>query len=75
MINFRTLQAKELEEVLYEELLKRGQLNFNDLIEIHDRKTEYHLRRVSGGAIGMLRERDNVIQTTDENGRMLFKLI
>lgn len=68
---------KELADLLYNRLISSedGILTIDDLFDIHDQKAEYGLRKVSGGAIRILRDKSHVEQTTDKNGHMMFKFI
>lgn len=74
---FDTPLARELAEHLYErlKLSTRGELSFEDILNVFDEKPEYGLRRVSGGAIHLVRAREDVIQLNDDKGRPFLKLI
>jgi hypothetical protein len=67
----------ELEGLLYNHLInsKNREITFDEFFAIEDKKPEYGLKKISGGAIVKLRKRPNVQQTTDESGYMLFRLI
>lgn len=68
---------KELEELLYSKLKDSlsGELSFDEVTDIFDYKSEYGLNRVNGGAIRMIRERNDVEQLRDEKNRPYLKLI
>ena len=74
---FNSEAARELAELLYKKLKesKDGILSFNEIIKIYDSKPEYGFSRVNGGAIRIVREKKDVVQLRDEDGRPYLKLI
>jgi hypothetical protein len=75
MLNLKTPLAYELANLLYNKLLERGELVYDDLFKIIDSNSQYGLRRVSSGAICILREKQDVEQTKDKKGFIMFKLL
>jgi len=78
MIDRRFIQSiEELEGILYSKLLesKHGQLDMEEVCDMFDLKLEYGLKKVSGGAISMIRQREDVEQWRDEKGRFYLKLV
>lgn len=78
MIDYRFIKSiKELEELLYYKLResKDGELSFNEILDVFDLKQGFGLRKVSGGAISLIREREDVEQVKDEKGRNYLRLI
>lgn len=67
----------ELEGLLYSKLIEseKGELSFEEVLDIFDMKQDYGLRKVSGGAISLIRERKDVEQMKDQKGRPFLKLI
>jgi hypothetical protein len=74
---FNTPLARELAELLYTNLKnsQNGELSFDEIINIFDTKAEYGLSRVNGGAISLIREREDVEQLKDEKGKPFLRLI
>lgn len=64
----------ELDALLYSELQKKGELSFDEIVDILESKIEYGLRKVSGLAIRKVREREDVEQLKDEKDRPYLKL-
>lgn len=73
MINLKTPLAYELANLLYDEIIEKGELDLNCEYEIFELKAEYGLRRVSSGAIQILQEREDLERIKDENGRLTLK--
>jgi predicted CopG family antitoxin len=73
---FDTPPARELSELLYSKLKesKNGELSFDEIINLFDSKTVYGLSRVNGGAISIIREREDVQELKDENNHPFLKL-
>lgn len=74
---FDTPLARELCELLYLRLKesKHGELSFNEILDIFDTKAEYGLNRVNGGAIHLIRKKNDVEQLKDGKGRPFLKLV
>lgn len=72
-MSFNSPEARELEKLLYAELVKLGKLDFVDLLRLIETDMVYGLRKVSSGAIMQLRERWDVNQCKDEKGNMCFE--
>ena len=72
-----TPSARELSELLYLKLKesKNEELSFNEIINLFDSKPVYGLSRVNGGAISIIREREDVQELKDENNCPFLKLV
>lgn len=78
MINFKTPVAYELADLLYAKIVEKGMLDLtydHDAWKIFDSKPEYGLRRVSSGAIIILREKEDLEELPDRNGYKGFVFV
>lgn len=74
---FNNPLSSELADLLYLKLKesKNGELKLNEILDIYRIKSEYGLSRVNGGAIQLIREREDVIHFLDEKNQFCLKLI
>lgn len=69
MIDFKTPLAYELADLLYKKIVRNGVLDLTKEYEIFNLKAEYGLKKVSSGAIQILREKEDL----DEPNIFIFE--
>lgn len=74
---FNTPLSRELADLLYLKLKQseNSKLSLNKILDIYGTKSDYGLSRVNGGAIQLIREKEDVVHYLDEKNQFCLKLI